>query len=282
MIFGDAPVDVAAVRTRLPGLGVVFAAAPSWLLGAWLAGSYAVGNPSPLSDIDLSVLVAPGTPREDGWHPAGWFDLEFSCRDALGTEEVYLGAWGEFPVGEPVIGPPTALRHSLRRSAPVYLRDPEAAAAFEAAVFTAGRPSMEECQRALWRRRVAGVLGEDRWFLAARRSLSLGHQALRRLGLPVPGRPETIADVLRQAGVVRARDAAWVADAYGQWRRERLWRTRFPLEASIERAWDFAWSVQVALERSCLEGPVSPAASGDDAPTTSATKHAAGGRWWGR
>lgn len=213
MIFGDAPVDVEAVRTRLPGLGAVFAAAPPWLLGAWLSGSYAAGNPSPLSDIDLSVLVAPGTPRtprEDTWHPAGWFDLEFACRDALGTEEVCLGAWGEFPVGDPLPGPPTALRHSLRRAVPLYLRDPDAAAAFEAAVFTTGRPSMEEGLRVLWRRRVAGVLREDRWFLAARRSLSLGHQAVRYLGLPVPGRPEGIADVLRQAGVVRARDAAWV------------------------------------------------------------------------
>ena len=109
------------------------------------------------------------------------------------------------------------------------------------------------------RHRVAGVLGEDRWFLAARRSLSLGHQALRHLGLPVPDRPVGIADVLRRAGIVRARDAAGVADAYGLWRRERCWRPRFPLEASIERAWDFAWSVQVALERSCLEGSLSTA-----------------------
>lgn len=124
------------------------------------------------------------------------------------------------------------------------------------------------------------MLSEDRWFLAARRSLSLGHQALRRLGLPVPGRPEGIAEVLHQAGVVRARDAAWVVDAYGQWSRGlgsgRLRAVAAALaqgrgccyEDHIERAWDFAWSVQVALERSDLCRPVPPAASGDDTPAT--------------
>ena len=231
----------------------VLASAPRWMQGAWLAGSYAAGNPSALSDVDVLLLVEPGTARVFGV-PEGWPELEAACRTALGTEEVYLGEWGrpDAPGALPALAAGLATARRLRVS------DPGAVARFEAAVFAAGRPGPRECARIVWRSRARAILRGGVCYILARRCLSLGHQAIRTLGLPVPATPSGIPEALHAVGIVRTRDAVWVSDAFAcrvsavwdagrdpeDWNRE----VSEELQPYLERGFDFAWSVLAVLE----------------------------------
>jgi hypothetical protein len=258
MIFGDEPVDVEATRERLARLPDVLAAAPKWVLGAWLGGSYAAGNPSPLSDVDVFLLIEPGTPRVFGV-PDGWPDLEAACREALGTEEVYLGEWArpDAPGALPALAASLGTAR-LRRAA-----DADVVLRFEESVFAAGRPDARECARIIWRSRARTILRGGVCYNVARRCLSLGHQAIRTLDLEVPANADGIPEVLCAAGIVRPRDAAWVLDAFAC-RISAVWNAGRPaadwdhevreaLQPFSERGFDFAWSVLVALERAYLD-----------------------------
>jgi len=258
MIFGTEPIDVKAVRARLPMLREVLSAAPAWVQGAWLAGSYAEGDPSPLSDVDLPLLIASGTQRSFGV-PAGWPDLEEACRKALGTEEAYLGEWRRPERGIDFL----RVAAGLATARLLHAGDPDAIARFEADVFAAGRPEPAECARITWLCRTADILRGGVCYNLARRCLSLGHQALRTLRLPIPAAPGGIPAALCAAGIVRPRDAAWVSDAFAcrisavwdahrdpdDWNRE----VTDDLQPCIDHGRNFAWSVQVALERAHLE-----------------------------
>lgn len=257
MIFGVDPVDVAAVRERLPRLPEALASAPHWMQGAWLAGSYAADNPTALSDVDVMLLVEPGTPRRFGV-PDGWPDLEEACREVLGTKEVYFSEWRQ-PTSP---GEVPALAAGFAGARPLRVSDPGAVARFGAAVFADGRPGPREGARIVWRSRARAILRGGVCYTLARRCLSLGHQAIRILGLPIPAAPSGIPEVLCAVGIVRPKDAAWVVEAFAC-RLSTVWaakrdpndwsRAVDALQPYSERGLDFAWAVLVALERAHLE-----------------------------
>lgn len=130
---------------------------------AYLFGSQAEGTARPSSDIDLAVLLPPGTPRE------GFFDVRLSlinaAMDVLHTDKVDLVVLNE---ATPL------LMHQVVKFGRVLYEDPVTRPAIDFYVYAAARYSDTEPTRRLAYRYLKEWLDEYRSKTGATAPASLG------------------------------------------------------------------------------------------------------------
>lgn len=79
-------VDFNKVDKVLPGLGDIFVPYRAKIVAAYLFGSYAAGRVTPLSDIDIAVLLSDDMPEEEYLHLRS--ELYADLSKFLGTDEI--------------------------------------------------------------------------------------------------------------------------------------------------------------------------------------------------
>ena len=249
----DTPVDPATIYAQLATAPQVLEEAqlPPVIETVLLSGSFAQGRADHLSDVDVHVLAAGDDNGRRSYDPL--WDLERALRKHLGSDEVYAD-W---------ISPDDRsglLARDLANAKVLFSHNAERLRLLIARLFPGGfLPSVRDVVRATSLSR-AHLAISDRHPLPevlARRCLNLGHEAIRTLGLPVPGDLDGIPGVLLDAGIVRRREAEWVL-----WRLDlsrRPWEDlscrdfRHCMSYGADLGRDFAWHTLNALERAYFE-----------------------------
>jgi predicted nucleotidyltransferase len=108
------------VRARLPRIAQHFRDDPR-VVAVYLFGSFARGDEGPLSDVDIAVLLDPGTPRADRWPLT--LDYLVEINRLLGTDEISFVLLNDAPL---------TMRYEIIRTATILLdRQPDTRLAFE-------------------------------------------------------------------------------------------------------------------------------------------------------
>jgi hypothetical protein len=184
---------------------------PEWLRGLWLAGSYAVGRETPLSDVDLRADVRIDETAGVGGRVDAALDRLDAAHDIVVAAASILepllqvGLWDQFPLGRPQ--PPQQWAPAFACGRELWTRP----GVREAWVARAGGPLPDpaEALAEVRRQRAERVMGYTHDLLAFA-AVSFGHGTLAALRLPVPDDPDQVPLALARAGVVRPRDAEWV------------------------------------------------------------------------
>lgn len=96
------------------------------IIVAYLYGSYAIGNPSKLSDVDIAVLFEPAVPREE--YLERELDLISVFQNLVEDEAVDLGRLNNAPL--------TFAFQVIEKGIPIFCSDEKARVKFESIIMT--------------------------------------------------------------------------------------------------------------------------------------------------